>query len=215
MNTIIKDQVQLLAESASNDPVLTTLLCRTFTSIINQINNVSSTEAAKLLALQDHEFSLELGNAIAARQMVNTPNTPQGEPEKAKTTQKFLLALNEHGGGYTANQLAEALNMTKQGISNRKNRKQLFYVKVAGQIYFPKFQFDHNNKVNNEFKKIITILAPKDKIASFFLLIETLSDGNGQVRPIYQILCGDKQPRYIYDQIEQKAQALHAKMLNH
>ncbi|WP_042152330.1 MULTISPECIES: hypothetical protein [unclassified Pseudoalteromonas] len=211
MNTIQEREVTILAESVSNDPLKMTLIRRGITNIINNISGVSNDEVIQLLTLQDIDFSMRFGNAIAERHMLQTHSeVVDSSIKKNKMIQKFLESLKEHGGGYTSMQLAEKLEVSKQAISNKKSREQLFYVKVGGQTYFPTFQFSDEKKVSSAFKKVLTILANKDRVSSFFFFTQKLEDRNGNLKPIYKILRGEKQPRYIYEQIEKRARSIHS-----
>ncbi|MCJ8274673.1 MAG: hypothetical protein MJK04_35395 [Psychrosphaera sp.] len=211
MDTTIEREVAHLAKSVSNDPLIVTLIRRGIASIINNVKDVNGEEVSSLLSLQDVDFSMKLGNTIAERQMLQTHNNAiNANFEKNKMVQKFLNSLEAHGGGYTSIQLAEAQGVSKQAISNRKSRDQLFHVTVGGQTYYPAFQFSDDSKIASAFKSMITTLAKKDRIASFFFLIQQVQDGSENFKPIYDILRGEKQPRYIYDQIDKKAKAIHA-----
>ena len=72
MNTVQEREVINLAESVSNDPLTKTLIRRGITNIINNINDVSNEEVIQLLTLQDVDFSMRFGNAIAERHMLQT-----------------------------------------------------------------------------------------------------------------------------------------------
>lgn len=209
MTALIKTQTQLVEQIAATNELAAVVATRMLNVFNRSVKTFSNHELAQLAALCDAEMSIKLGIKLAEAQVFIEPEVLNQSKKKSQGEAFFLKALEQHGGGYDTSGVATIFgNITATAVGKKRKNHQLFFLKVAGKYYHPKFQFDNHHKITKPFRDILAILGTKDQMAGFQLLTSTLEVNNGKTLPIYEILKGEKQPRYVYEQIEKLARRI-------
>lgn len=205
MTNILKTQFDNIADAAKDNVLIEAVTARVLTAYSSSIERFKTADLIALNALSDTEFAIVLGQKMAQASVFINAIKEDKCNTRERTKNLFLQLLSEHGGGYSSKQLALKLEKTTAAISKRRKEHRLFYLQVAGRIYHPAFQFNLDDRVTVPFKQIIKILASKDQYAAFgFLTTQHVGHGDKE-QPIYELLRGEGQPPFVYEQIEQMA----------
>lgn len=205
MSTVIEREQN---ETANDNALVKAITARAWNTLKTAIPNINTEELVELNMLSDTDFSLQIGKKMAQATVFINTQFKEDILDREISKTLFLQQMAKHGGGYSSAELAKQLDITTAAIAKRRKEGQLFHLKVAGKKYHPSFQFDDNYVVPEELKKLINILKNKDEMAAFAFLIKPHTDRDGIKKTVYELLKGPKQPRYIYQQIMEKAQKI-------
>lgn len=210
MSGSLRTEFDNIESAAKDNALVEAVTARALHAYVSSIPTLSTADLIALNTLPDTEFSLRIGQKMAQASVFISAGNKENSNEREQAKNLFLESLAKHGGGYSSKELALKLGITTAAISKRRKEHQLFHLQVAGKIYHPAFQFNADNQVTEPFKRLIVILADKDQMAAFAFLTQMHINRSDVQRPIYEILRSSRQPRYIYEQVEEKAQRIDA-----
>ncbi|MFT4928192.1 MAG: hypothetical protein ACI8WB_004311 [Phenylobacterium sp.] len=210
MSASLQTNFNSIEMATKDNALIEAITARALNAYVSSIPTLSTADLIALNTLPDTEFSIEIGQKMAEASVFINADSHAQENLRVQAKNDFLTSLTQHGGGYSSKELAIKLGITTAAISKRRKEHQLFHLQVAGKLYHPTFQFNDQNKVTDPFKRVIAILNEKDQMAAFAFLTKMHINRSDTAQPIYEILRGSKQPRYIYEQIEEKAARIDA-----
>ena len=218
MSAVLLKELDHVASQISSDPTKRLLAERYLRYLASTFDFVSTKDAKKLLIMDDLDLCLTLNDVLVKSQSERMQEESIAKKIKqhsdAKTkirkVRKFHNDLKSCGGFHTSKELELLLGISRAAITNRKDRNALFGVKVGGKVYFPKFQFNESMEITQSFKVVLELLKGKDLIASFYFLLEQVTNHQNEKKPIYDVLKDPSQKRYIFANIEKRARRLHS-----
>ncbi|WMN87847.1 hypothetical protein NI382_02960 [Vibrio parahaemolyticus] len=206
MSIAIKKQIDLLEHATSGNDMAKVVLSRILGLYGKCFEKINSSDLVDLAALSDTELAAEVGLKIAEMSVFSDVEETNSLKERTEGELYFLNLLSNHESGLDTKQVAKVLGgISTAAVGKQRKNGQIFYLKVAGKYYHPCFQFNEENVITDSFKRVIKILSSKDQMASLEFLISEMETFDGSVKSIYEILRGESQPRFTYEQIEKLA----------
>ena len=206
MSIAMKKHIDLLDHATSGNDMARVVLSRVLGLYGKFFDKMNSSDLVDLAELSDTDLAAEVGVKIAEMSVFSEVEETKSLKERTEGELYFLNLLSNHGSGWDTNQVAKVLGgISTAAVGKKRKNGQIFYLRVAGKYYHPCFQFNVNNEITDSFKQVIKILSSKDQMASLEFLTSDMETFDGEVKAVYEILRGDKQPKFTYEQIEKLA----------